>query len=123
MTMKTREGEYGFDAPYVPALMLLGSVTGGWHLARAALIAHQRLAAGSTGSEAELYKAKIITARFYAEPKSTAVNLFEAYQVAFRICEQNNTGGAYATAPSDATARTECTNWERKMWSRTPTPA
>lgn len=62
-------------------------------------------------------------ARFYAEPKATAVNLFEAYQVAFRLCEANNTGGTYATAPSDATARTECTNWERKYWSRTPTPA
>ncbi len=56
-------------------LMLLGTVTGGWQLARAALIAHQRLAAGSTGPEAEFYKAKIITARFYAEqfqPLATA---------------------------------------------------
>ena len=56
-------------------LMLLGTVTGGWQLARAALIAHQRLAAGSTGPDAEFYKAKIITARFYAEqfqPLATA---------------------------------------------------
>ncbi len=56
-------------------LMLLGTVTGGWQLARGALIAHQRLAAGSTGPEAEFYKAKIITARFYAEqfqPLATA---------------------------------------------------
>jgi alkylation response protein AidB-like acyl-CoA dehydrogenase len=56
-------------------LMLLGTATGGWQLARAALIAHQRLAAGSTGPEAEFYKAKIITARFYAEqfqPLATA---------------------------------------------------
>jgi hypothetical protein len=55
--------------------MLLGTVTGGWQLARGALIAHQRLAAGSTGPEAEFYKAKIITARFYAEqfqPLATA---------------------------------------------------
>ncbi|MDH5276045.1 MAG: acyl-CoA dehydrogenase [Gammaproteobacteria bacterium] len=56
-------------------LMLMGTVTGGWQLARGALIAHQRLAAGSTGPEAEFYKAKIITARFYAEqfqPLATA---------------------------------------------------
>ncbi|MDP2323714.1 MAG: acyl-CoA dehydrogenase, partial [Gammaproteobacteria bacterium] len=56
-------------------LMLLGTVTGGWQLARAALIAHQRLAAGSTGPEADFYKAKIVTARFYAEqfqPLATA---------------------------------------------------
>jgi len=56
-------------------LMLMGTVTGGWQLARGALIAHQRLAAGSTGPEAEYYRAKIITARFYAEqfqPLATA---------------------------------------------------
>jgi hypothetical protein len=56
-------------------LMLMGTVTGGWQLARGALIAHQRLAAGSTGSEADFYQAKIITARFYAEqfqPLATA---------------------------------------------------
>jgi alkylation response protein AidB-like acyl-CoA dehydrogenase len=56
-------------------LMLLGTVTGGWQLARAALIAHQRLAAGATGPDAEFYQAKIITARFYAEqfqPLATA---------------------------------------------------
>ena len=55
--------------------MLLGTVTGGWQLARAALIAQQRLAAGATGLDAEFYKAKIITARFYAEqfqPLATA---------------------------------------------------
>ncbi len=62
-------------------------------------------------------------ARFFAEPKATAVNLFEAYQVAFRLCEANNTTGTYASAPSEAAARTECTNWERKFWSRTPAPA
>jgi alkylation response protein AidB-like acyl-CoA dehydrogenase len=56
-------------------LILMGTVTGGWQLARGAHIAAERLAAGSTGPEAEFYKAKIVTARFYAEqflPLATA---------------------------------------------------
>ena len=61
--------------------------------------------------------------RFFAEPKATAVNLFEAYQVAFRLCESTNTTGSFASAPTEAAARTECASWERKAWSRTPTPA
>jgi hypothetical protein len=46
-------------------LMLLGIVTGGWQLARAALVASRRLAEGA--SDAEFYRAKVLTARFYAE--------------------------------------------------------
>ncbi|MDE2023420.1 MAG: acyl-CoA dehydrogenase [Gammaproteobacteria bacterium] len=53
----------------VPFLMLLGSVAGGWQMARAALIAQQRLAKG--GAEADFYKAKIGTARFYADYELT----------------------------------------------------
>jgi hypothetical protein len=56
-------------------LMLLGTVTGGWQLARAALIAHKRLAAGATGPDRDFFKAKLVTARFYAEqflPLATA---------------------------------------------------
>jgi len=56
-------------------LMLLGTVTGGWQLARGALIAHERLAAGATGPDRDFYQAKIVTARFYAEqflPLATA---------------------------------------------------
>jgi alkylation response protein AidB-like acyl-CoA dehydrogenase len=48
-------------------LMLLGTVTGGWQLARGALIAHERLAAGATGPDRDFFKAKLVTARFYAE--------------------------------------------------------
>ncbi len=54
-------------------LMLVGYVCGGWQMARAALIAQEKLAAGD---EPNFYEAKLITARFYAEqilPKATAL--------------------------------------------------
>ncbi|HET6896540.1 MAG TPA: acyl-CoA dehydrogenase C-terminal domain-containing protein [Candidatus Baltobacteraceae bacterium] len=47
----------------VPYLKLWGITAGGWQMARAALIAAQKLAAGD--ADAEFYKAKITTARFY----------------------------------------------------------
>jgi len=56
-------------------LMLLGTVTGGWQLARGALIAYERMAAGATGPDRDFYQAKLVTARFYAEqflPLATA---------------------------------------------------
>ncbi len=49
----------------VPFLRLAGTALGGWLLARSALVAHTRLAAGD-GDPAFLV-AKIVTARFYAE--------------------------------------------------------
>ena len=49
----------------VPFLELFGTVAGGWQLARAALAAHKRLAAG--GDDAAFYRAKIQTARVYAD--------------------------------------------------------
>jgi butyryl-CoA dehydrogenase len=48
----------------VPYLKLWGITAGGWQMARAALVAAQKLAAGD--AEADFYKAKIATARFYA---------------------------------------------------------
>jgi len=51
----------------VPFLELFGTVAGGWQSARAALAAHRLLAAGATGADASFYKAKIGTARFYAD--------------------------------------------------------
>jgi alkylation response protein AidB-like acyl-CoA dehydrogenase len=59
------------DSPATPGaasyhmLMLLGIVTGGWQLARSAAIATRRLAGGAT--DAAFYRAKILTATFYAE--------------------------------------------------------
>jgi len=46
-------------------LMMLGVVTGGWQMARAALIAREKLADGA--ADKDFYTAKLLTARFYAE--------------------------------------------------------
>jgi alkylation response protein AidB-like acyl-CoA dehydrogenase len=48
----------------VPYLKLWGVVAGGWQMARAAKIAAEKLAAGD--AEADFYKAKIATAKFFA---------------------------------------------------------
>ncbi|GAB3286884.1 acyl-CoA dehydrogenase [Parahaliea aestuarii] len=45
-------------------MMQAGYVLGGWHLARAALLCHERIAAGETR---EFYPRKIATAAFYTE--------------------------------------------------------
>jgi acyl-CoA dehydrogenase len=50
----------------VPFLKLMGVVCGGWQMARAALVAQERLAEGGKG-EKSFYQAKIKTARFYAD--------------------------------------------------------
>lgn len=46
-------------------LMLAGTLLAGWHLARSAALAAERLAAGA--DDASFCEAKIVTARFYAE--------------------------------------------------------
>ena len=52
----------------VPMLKLFGIVAGGWQLLRSAAIAQLRLAAsGQSVADAEFYKAKIASARFYAD--------------------------------------------------------
>lgn len=53
------------SAGSVPYLMLLGSVAGGWQMARAALAAQKRLA--EAVGDSAFYKTKIATARFYAD--------------------------------------------------------
>jgi alkylation response protein AidB-like acyl-CoA dehydrogenase len=49
----------------VPYLMLAGTVLCGWQMGRAALIAAQEMAAGEP--DADFYRAKLGTARFYAD--------------------------------------------------------
>ncbi|WP_242342832.1 acyl-CoA dehydrogenase [Anaeromyxobacter terrae] len=49
----------------VPFLELFGTVAGGWQMARAALAAHRHLGAGR--GEAGFLRAKVSTARFYAD--------------------------------------------------------
>jgi acyl-CoA dehydrogenase len=61
---------YGNDikaahASAVPFLKLMGIVCGGWQMARAALVARQRLSEGK--GDKSFYEAKIKTARFYAD--------------------------------------------------------
>jgi acyl-CoA dehydrogenase len=52
----------------VPLLKLFGIVSGGWQLLRSASIAQQRLAApDGAGAESAFHRAKIATARFYAD--------------------------------------------------------
>jgi alkylation response protein AidB-like acyl-CoA dehydrogenase len=46
-------------------LMMLGTVAGGWQMARAALVAKAKLDGGA--ADKDFYNAKILTARFYAE--------------------------------------------------------
>jgi acyl-CoA dehydrogenase len=61
---------YGTDpravhAAAVPYLELWGLASGGWQMARAALAASRRLAEGN--DDASFHRAKIATARFYAD--------------------------------------------------------
>jgi len=53
------------SAGAVPYLKLWGTVAGGWQMARAALIANARLDGGA--DDLDFYRAKLGTARFYAE--------------------------------------------------------
>ena len=48
----------------VPYMMLAGNLVAGWQMARALLVAEQRLAAGE---DVDFMQAKITTARFYAD--------------------------------------------------------
>ena len=55
----------GVFAGSVLYLKLAGIVLGGWTMARAALVAQRKLDAGE--GDASFYKAKIATARFFAD--------------------------------------------------------
>jgi hypothetical protein len=61
----TRSDIKGVFSGSVLYLKLAGIVLGGWQMARAAIIAQQKLDAGD--GDAAFYKAKIVTARFFAE--------------------------------------------------------
>jgi len=67
-----RDPDAAFGAS-VNYMMLTGYVCGGWQMARAALAARSRLTADA---DEDFYRAKIATARFYAEqilPKANAL--------------------------------------------------
>jgi 3-(methylthio)propanoyl-CoA dehydrogenase len=61
---QTKASPNAVFAGSVPYLMLAGNLMAGWQMARALLVAEDRLAAGE---EVAFMQAKITTARFYAE--------------------------------------------------------
>jgi 3-(methylthio)propanoyl-CoA dehydrogenase len=63
LTFPTNQG--AVNAGSVHYLKLAGTVSGGWMMGRAALIAAKQLAAGE--GDADFLKAKIITTRFYGD--------------------------------------------------------
>jgi alkylation response protein AidB-like acyl-CoA dehydrogenase len=65
MVANIKDDIKGVFSGSVPYLKLAGIVLGGWQMARAALIAQQKLEAGE--GDAAFYKAKIATARFFAD--------------------------------------------------------
>ena len=60
----------------VPYLKLWGVVAGGWQMARAAQIAAAKIAARD--ADTDFYKAKLATARFYAEHVLTQARWLQA---------------------------------------------
>jgi hypothetical protein len=64
MTAEGKGNPGGVYAGSVPYLMLAGNLMAGWQMARALLVAEDRLAAGE---QTQFMQAKIATARFYAD--------------------------------------------------------
>lgn len=59
--------------------------------------------------------------RWFFETSANAISLYTTYRAAFEAgLTIAGTDAKYATAPTDATAATECASFERKAWSRTP---
>ncbi len=63
-------------------------------------------------------------ARWFEEQQLSAVSVYQLFTAAFQGCLQlTATGTQYGANPTMATASTECTNFQRRFWSRTPTAA
>ena len=77
----------------VPFLRLMGIVSGGWMMARAALAARARIAAGQDNNGDPFYPAKIATAHFYADHVMAA---------AAGLAQEVVQGGASALALDEA---------------------
>jgi hypothetical protein len=89
-------GNYGKDVRTVavgavPFLRLMGIVSGGWMMARAALVAQGKITAGQDADP--FYPAKIATAHFYAE---------HAMSEAAGLAQEVVQGGASALALDEA---------------------
>lgn len=62
-------------------------------------------------------------ARWYGEAEYSAVSLHAMAEIAFEGClAYTKTSPAFAAAPTDESARTECSKLMRKAWSRSPSP-
>ncbi len=73
------------------------------------------------GSSAQTFGAA--PARWYEEPKSGAVVLYQAFRIALQGCTDYTKDDAkFANNPDATSAATVCTEFENKFWSRTPTP-
>jgi alkylation response protein AidB-like acyl-CoA dehydrogenase len=91
-------GDYGKDVRSVavgavPFLRLMGIVSGGWMMARAALVAQAKITAGQDNNGDPFYPAKIATAHFYAE---------HAMSEAAGLAQEVVQGGASALALDEA---------------------
>jgi cytosine/adenosine deaminase-related metal-dependent hydrolase len=71
----------------------MGIVSGGWMMARAALVAQGKIAAGQDNNGDPFYPAKIATAHFYAE---------HAMSEAAGLAQEVVQGGASALALDEA---------------------
>lgn len=61
----------------------------------------------------------IAPARWFTEPTMSAVSVYTTFRIAFEGCLTLTAQPAkYGTAPTDATARTECAAWAERFWSR-----
>lgn len=61
----------------------------------------------------------LVPARWHTEPTLSAVSVYTAFRVAFQGClTATATPAKYNVAPTDTTARAECTAWAEKFWSR-----
>ena len=68
VSSSTKASPNAVFAGSVPYLMLAGNLVAGWQMARALQVAQAALASGDTGSYgADFMKAKVTTARFYAD--------------------------------------------------------
>ncbi|MBL8955134.1 MAG: hypothetical protein JNK82_30435, partial [Myxococcaceae bacterium] len=61
--------------------------------------------------------------RWSAEQELSAISLYRAYLSAYQACVTMTAGTQYQTAPTAATATTECRAWQRRFWSATPSAA
>lgn len=61
----------------------------------------------------------VTPARWFTDSTMSAVSVYTAFRIAFQGCLTLTAQPTkYATAPTDATARTECAAWAERFWSR-----